>query len=67
MDAEGMLDAGSVTVLSLSDDEVVTLPSDRMQTSATLIIEANSDMIDVATTQVTRATGASDTVVYSSQ
>jgi len=41
----------------------VTLPSGRQQTSGTLIVEANSDMIDVATVQVTRATGASDTVV----
>jgi hypothetical protein len=65
MDAEGMLGADSVTVLSLSDDEVVTLPNGRQQTSATLIVEANPDMIDVATVQVTRATGASDTVVYS--
>ena len=64
MDATGMLDANSITVLSLSDDDVVT-PANGNNTSATLIIEAPQGMIDVATVLVTRATGASDTVVHS--
>ena len=66
MDATGTLEAGTVTVLSLSDDDVVMLPAGRYNTSATLSIGADPTMIDVSTVQVTRATGASDTVVYSS-
>lgn len=65
MGADGELPAG-ITVLSLSDPEghVVT-PGNGNNTSGTLIIEAQPGMIDVATILVTRATGASDTVVYS--
>ena len=63
-DATGTLEANSIKVLSLSDDDVVT-PANGSNTSATLIIEAPQGMVDVATVQVTRATGASDTVVYS--
>ena len=64
MDAIGMLPANSITVLSLSDDDVVT-PANGNNTSGTVIVEATSGMIDVATQLVTRETGASDTVVYS--
>ena len=67
MDAEGMLDANSIKVLSLDNDDVVTPASGGKSTSGSLIIEAQPSMIDVATTLVTRATGASDTVVYSAE
>ena len=62
-DAEGMLDANSITVLSLRTDDVVT-PGSGSSTSGSLIIEAGSAMIDVATVQVNRETGNTDTVVY---
>ena len=60
-----MLGAGTITVLSLREDDVVTLPSGRSHTAATVIIDAHADMLEVATVQVTPATGATDTVVYS--
>lgn len=65
VDATGMLEANSVTVLSLADHDIVRIPANRYNTSATLVIEAQQGTVDVATVQVTRANGASDTVVYS--
>ena len=65
-DATGMLGANSIMVLSLSDNDVVT-PGNGNNTSATIIVEAPPTMIDVATVQVNRTTGASDTVVYSAE
>ena len=62
-DATGTLDANSITVLSLRTDSVVT-PSNGNNTSGTLIIEAQPGAIDVATVQINRETGNSDTVVY---
>jgi hypothetical protein len=50
-----------VTVLKTSD---VVTPSNGSSTSGTLVIEAQPLMIDVATVQVTRENGASDTVLY---
>ena len=63
-DATGTLDAKSVKVLSLRNDEVVE-PGNGNNTSGTLIVEAQLGMIDVATVQINRETGNSDTVVYS--
>ena len=63
MDATGMLDANSITVLSLRTDDVV-MPGSGTSTSGTLIVEAASGMVDVATVQVNRETGNTDTVVY---
>ena len=63
MDAMGMLDANSITVLSLRTDDVV-MPGEGSSTSATLSIAAEPGMIDVATVQVNRETGNTDTVVY---
>ena len=64
MDAAGTLAADSITVLSLRTDDVVKVGSGN-STSATLIVEALPNMIDVATVQTNRATGNTDTVVYS--
>ena len=64
MDASGTLDANSITVLSLRTDDVVT-PGNGNNTSGTIIVEAQPGMIDVATVQVNRETGNTDTVVYS--
>ena len=61
--ADGMLDAKSITVLSLRNGDVVE-PGEGSSTSATLSIAAEPGMIDVATVQVNRETGNTDTVVY---
>ena len=66
MDASGMLPAKSITVLSLRTDDVVE-PGNGNNTSGTLIVEATANMIDVASVQINRETGNSDTVVYSAE
>ena len=63
-DATGMLTAKSIKVLSLRTDDVV-VPANGNNTSGTLIVEAQPGHIDVATVQINRETGNSDTVVYS--
>jgi hypothetical protein len=65
-DASGTLAANTITVLSLTDDDVVT-PANGNNTSGTIIAEAKPGLIDVATVLVTRATGASDTVVHTAE
>ena len=45
----------------------IVTPGGGSSTSGTLIIEAQTSMIDVATVQTNRDTGASDTVVYSAE
>ena len=65
MGAEGTLPGGGVTtILSLRDSDVVTIGPGRTATSGTIIIEAQPIMIDVATSQINRELGTSDTVVY---
>ena len=64
--ATGMLDENSITVMNLRDGMVVT-PGNGSSTSGTLIVEANSGDIDVATIQVNRELGTSDTVVYTAE
>ena len=59
MDAIGTLAANAITVLSLRDNDVVT-PGSGTATSATLIIEAQKGMVDVATVQTNRETGNTD-------
>lgn len=66
-DAEGMVAAGEIKVLSLRTDDVVTLGGSGTSTSGTIIVEASSTMVDVATVQVNRETGNTDTVVYSAR
>jgi hypothetical protein len=61
--ATGMLAGNSVTILNLRDGMVVT-PGNGSSTSGTLIIEAPTGNIDVATIQVNRELGTTDTVVY---
>ena len=63
MDATGTLDPNSITVLSLRTHDVVTAGNGN-NTSGTLIIEAQKGMVDVATVQVNRETGGTDTVLY---
>ena len=62
--AEGTLAANSITMMNLGTDDVVT-PGNDNNTSGTLIVEAGAGMIDVATVQVNRELGTTDTVVYS--
>ena len=65
MDAEGVLmGSGATTILSLQDNDVVTIGPGRTSTSGTIIIEAQPNVIDVATSQINRELGTSDTVVY---
>ena len=65
MDATGeLMGSGATTILSLRDNDVVTIGPGRTSTSATLIIESEPTMIDVATSQINRELGTSDTVVY---
>ena len=61
--ATGMLKGKSITVMNLRDGMVVT-PGNGSSTSGTLIVEANASSIDVATIQVNRELGTTDTVVY---
>jgi hypothetical protein len=62
-DANGELEANSTTVFSLKNDDVVTL-SEGSRTAGTLIVEAQRNMIDVATTIVNTNTGSTDTITY---
>jgi hypothetical protein len=59
--ASGMLEANSRTTLLVRD--LVTV-GEGGSTSGSLIIEAEPHLIDVATVQVSRADGSTDTVVY---
>ena len=61
--AEGTLAANSITMMNLGMDDVVT-PGNGNNTSGTLIVEATPGMIDVATVQINRELGTTDTVVY---
>jgi hypothetical protein len=64
MMADGTLAAKATTVLSLRTDDIVTIGGGRSSTSGTLIVEAQKKDIDVATTQISRELGTTDTVVY---
>ena len=61
-DADGMAMPGR-TAISLRDDDVVDI-GEGTTTSGTLTVEAHADMIDVATVQVNRELGTTDTVLY---
>jgi hypothetical protein len=65
--ASGMLEANSRTIIvvggTATEDAVVTI-GEGGSTSGSLIIEAEPHLIDVATVQVSRADGSTDTVVY---
>ena len=63
MDASGTLAPMSITVLSLRTDDVVT-PGNGNSTSGTLNVEMQRGSVDVASVQVNRETGNTDTVVY---
>ena len=63
MDASGTLAPNSITVLSLRTDDVVT-PGNGNSTSGTLNVEMQRGSVDVASVQVNRETGNTDTVVY---
>ena len=62
-EAEGMLPANSITYLSLLYGDLVTIEGSPNRAAATLIIEANKEMIDVLISQ-TNADGGTDTVTY---
>ena len=62
VDDDAELAANSITVLKT--DEIVEPGMDKKDTSGSLIVEARSGMIDVATVQVNTMDGSSDTVVY---
>ena len=65
--ASGTLDANSRTTISVggtaTQDPLVTI-GEGGSTSGSLIIEAQPNMIDAATVQVSRELGTTDTVVY---
>ena len=61
--ATGMLEGNSITVMNLRDGMVVT-PGNGSSTSGTLIVEADAGSIDVATIQINRELGTTDTLVY---
>ena len=65
--ASGTLEANSRTMISVgetaTEDALVTI-GDGGSTSGSLIIEAQPAMIDVATVQINRELGTTDTVVY---
>ena len=65
--ASGTLKANSRTIIvvggTASEDALVTI-GEGGSTSGSLIIEAEPHLIDVATVQVSRADGSTDTVVY---
>ena len=58
---EGMLPAGT-TMMRARD--IVTLSGDSARSAATIIVEAEVDMIDAATVTINKSDGSSDTVVY---
>ena len=61
--AVGTLGANSITNMNLGTEDVVT-PGNGNNTSGTLIVEAGPGMIDVASVQINRELGTTDTVVY---
>ena len=65
--ASGTLEANSRTIISVggtgTEDALVTI-GEGGSTYGSLIIEAQPRMIDVATVQVSREDGSTDTVVY---
>ena len=67
--ASGTLEANSRTMISVggtaSEDALVTI-GEGGSTAGTLIIEAEPTLIDVATVQISRELGTTDTVVYAS-
>jgi hypothetical protein len=67
--AEGMAGGMETTILSLANPEydVVTITGMPPRASATLIVESEKGYIDVATTQVNKDTGGTDTVVYGAE
>lgn len=60
--ASGTVGAGASVVLRTRD--AVVLTGARSRTAATLTVTAPASLVDVATTQVNRADGSTDTVVY---
>ena len=62
--ATGMLAEDSTTILTVTD---VVEFTGKTRGSGTLIVESQPGMIDVATTQVHRETGATDTIVYTAE
>ena len=64
MDADGVLAKESTTILSLRDNDVVTIGPGRTSTAGTIVVEQQAKFIDVATSQINRELGTSDTVVY---
>jgi hypothetical protein len=62
----GTLAEDSITVRLVGGDDPLVTPGNGRSTSGSLVIEAQASMIDVATVQTNRDTGASDTVVYES-
>ena len=62
--SEGELAANTATILSLGDQDVVTIGPGRTSTAGTLVVEQLPGFIDVATSQINRELGTSDTVVY---
>ena len=66
--ASGTLEANSRTILSVGGttpgDALVTIGGGGGSTSGSLIVEAQPTMIDVATVQVNRELGTTDTVIY---
>ena len=68
--ANGMLEANSRTIIvvggTATEDALVTI-GEGGSTSGSLIVEAEPHLIDVATVQVSRADGSTDTVVYTAQ
>lgn len=65
-DAAGTLAANSRTVLSMRNDDVVTLAGGN-RTSATIMVVAPSGLVEASTVTLNRQDGSTDTVVYSSQ
>ena len=65
-DATGTLAANSRTVLSMRNDDVVTLAGGN-RTSATIMVVAPSGLVEASTVTLNRQDGSTDTVVYSSQ
>ena len=66
---EGTLDAGSVTDFMVGgmDGIIETIGSGKGATAGTIIIEAESSMIDVATIQINKELGTTDTVNYQAE
>ena len=59
-DAEGMLEANSVTVISMMFGDLVTIDGTHNRTAATLVVEAEKSDIDVSVSQ-TNMDGGTDT------